>query len=309
MSQPTLPPDDSAVRRLVFVRLLSRLAADQAQAPEPLCFAALLTMHDCVELFLHLAAERLNIGKKRTEFMQYFELIEPVLGEPLAQRETMRRLNSARVALKHHGTQPGRREVGTFAVAVEDFLSSNAPRVFGLDIGAISLAQLVTEETVRASLERADNQFEQGDIPEALVSIAEAFARLLKAYRVGSTLTRNLEEAARQLDRAIGSAYSRGPAGKMAKAIEELADEVALLRHGVDTRDLTLFRSLTPTVAIAMAGNAQAVWAHDSSSITARDARLCYDFVVDSALRIQAGHSWMSEVGGRRYFGSAFGNV
>ena len=51
------------------------------------------------------------------QFMQYFDLIDATLqptGQRLEQREGMRRLNSARVELKHNGTLPSTRAIDGF---------------------------------------------------------------------------------------------------------------------------------------------------------------------------------------------------
>jgi len=72
---------------------------------------------------------------------------------------------------------------------------------------------------------------------------------------------------------------------------------VTLLRHGVDTRRLTVFRALTPDVAISAAGNARGAWIGQSGNISGGAVHFCCDFVIDSALRIREVHDVTSELG------------
>ena len=90
--------EESIVRRLAFIKYLYAVAIEQSKRPEPLCSASILTFHDAIELFLRLASEHKNVGKKELTFMDYWNILDPKLpaGYP-TQKESMRRLNSARV--------------------------------------------------------------------------------------------------------------------------------------------------------------------------------------------------------------------
>lgn len=295
------------MHRLVFIKYLHRASLEQANEPEPMCAAALLTFHDSIELFLQLASELLNVGSKRVDFMEYFDYLASALGRPLAHREAMRRLNNARISLKHHGTMPAKRAIESFGSAVDDFLTSNTPLVFGKNFGEISLAALVANEDVRACLTRADSEIAQAQTTDALASIAEAFQRLLYAYDVRTQSKHELKRVGEELDRAVNSRYATGPGGKLADIVEKFFDEVALLRHGLDTRRLAVFRALTPHISIAMSGSVHVAWFQDASSATPAAMRFCYDFVVESALRIQQIHSIAEGLPLDRFFGSGFG--
>ncbi|HBX87013.1 MAG TPA: hypothetical protein DEG09_00170 [Marinilabiliaceae bacterium] len=95
------------MQRLAFIKYLYTVAVEQSKQPEPLSSSSILSFHNSIELFLQLASEYLDVGSKSPGFMDYWELLEPKLTEGgLTQKESMRRLNKARVALKHHGTLP-----------------------------------------------------------------------------------------------------------------------------------------------------------------------------------------------------------
>jgi hypothetical protein len=75
-------------RRLAFSKYLLTLANAQSKQPEPLASAALLGFHDAIEFFLQVASEKLNVGKPKIEFLEYWDLIAPKLApNELPQRE------------------------------------------------------------------------------------------------------------------------------------------------------------------------------------------------------------------------------
>src|SRR6266496_2832550 len=121
-----MPLDETEMRRLAFARYLFTLGVSQSKAAEPLAPASLLTFHDAVELYLQLASERLNVGKAQPNFMEYWDFINPKLApEELPQKESMRRLNKARVALKHHGTFPSKLDVESFRATTASFFEDS----------------------------------------------------------------------------------------------------------------------------------------------------------------------------------------
>jgi hypothetical protein len=76
------------MQRLAFIRYLYSSAVEQSRQPEPVAALAVLSLHDAVELVLHLAAEHTNanLGKK-PEFNEYFGVINAQLApESLSQR-------------------------------------------------------------------------------------------------------------------------------------------------------------------------------------------------------------------------------
>jgi hypothetical protein len=176
-------PDKSTIERLSFIKFLYGLGVEQSKAAEPMNAASLLTLHDSVELFLQLASECLDIGKKGMNFLEYWDVLSRKLpDEGLTQREAMRRLNHARVALKHHGTRPSRSDVEAFRVTATTFFAENTHRVFGVPFESISLIDLVAYEVVRTTLEQAQQQISEGRFKDALSSCRLAFHLLLDQY-------------------------------------------------------------------------------------------------------------------------------
>lgn len=170
-------------RRLAFIKYLVTIGNQQVKQPEPLASAALLTFHDAVELFLQLTSEHVNAGSSQPNFMDYWGLINPKLvPDELPQRESMRRMNKARVALKHHGTLPSRFDLEDFNASVNRFFEQSTPLVFGVSLDSVSLVDFVACDEAKASLQQATAALEAGDLRKGIEACAEAFDDLISDY-------------------------------------------------------------------------------------------------------------------------------
>lgn len=275
---------ESSIRRLAFIRYLLRLGIEQSYAPEPLCAAAVLSFHDSVELLLQLASEELDAGSPHPNFMDYFAQLDDALApRSLDQKELMRRLNKSRVALKHHGTMPSRLDIEAFRSGVQAFFESTVPLVFRIDLASVSLAHLVENEATRSALLAADGHIAEERFEDASASLAVALAHELSAHGIPSWARHRMSSSLGAEDmRRLGRVLE-----PMQNAIDELAQEVTLLRNGIDARRLAVFRKLTPVAHLAMSGRVQLTRLASTPPITANSVRFCYDFVIDTALALQ----------------------
>lgn len=162
-------PDTSIVRRLAFAKYLHGVGIDQANKAEPLSSTSILTFHDAIELYFQIASEHLDIyvdPRKNTFLMNYFDLLKPKLPESVEvfKRASVKRLNSARIALKHHGTLPSKFDIESFRVAVSEFFTDNTPIIFGIEFSQISLVEFVNPERVRTHLKEAEAVCEKGEL-------------------------------------------------------------------------------------------------------------------------------------------------
>ena len=130
--------EHSLLRRLSFVRHLYNLGVDQSHGPEPLASVALLTLHDASEMFLQIAAEHHDVGKNHIEFIDYWKLLEGK-GINLSHREPMRRLNKARVGMKHQGLTLAKSQIDGFRSTVTNFLYDNSLAAFELEFDRFRL--------------------------------------------------------------------------------------------------------------------------------------------------------------------------
>ena len=148
----------TATRRLAFIKYIYQTAIAQSHAPSPLSSASLLMMHDAIELFLQLASEHLNVGAKQPGFMDYWDILNKKLApNEVERKESMRRLNKARVALKHNGIFPSELDIESFRASTTNFFDDNTPIVFNVDLNDISLIEFVPLESSREKLNEAEN--------------------------------------------------------------------------------------------------------------------------------------------------------
>jgi hypothetical protein len=305
--------DAPTMERLAFIRYLYTVGVEQSWQPEPMAAASVLTFHDSVELFLQLAAERLNApalaasaGRGEPSLGEYFELLKRKLGGAgLAEQEAMARLNRARIALKHHGTLPSGLTIEAFRASVTGFFEANTPLAFGTPFGDISLSVLVRLPEARNGVKGAQTLGEQGRIEEALQELAVAFAKLLWDYedRKRSTFGRSPSffGADMTFERSIFLRIPDGRFGdfadKVSDAIEATRDALRIIAMGLDYRRYALFRALTPTVHRTLGGFhvSGRTWEVAPSAAALRE---CLDFVVDSAIRLQASDYDISGAGG-----------
>lgn len=280
------------LRRLAFIRYLFNVAVEQSKQAEPLAAASVLSFHDSVELFMQLTSEHLNEGKNAVHFMEYFDLLKLPNGQTLSEKESIRRLNNARVALKHDGILPSKFEIDALRASVTSFFETNTQLAFGLEFRSVSMLNLVQCKEAKACLEEADKLIVEGKHEDALDKIAVAFIRLIDDYEdrkrtqfgqspffFGESLT------------FLGSSFRnmrdlKELADKISRTVEDIQDALKLLSLGLDYRRYAKFRLLTPHILRTLGGiNIQRFGRAKTPS--SEDCRFCYDFVIESALHLQ----------------------
>jgi len=283
--------DENIVKRLAFIKYLYKVAVEQSQRPEPLGSASVLTFHDAIEFFLRLASEYLNAGKKETSFMEYWEILTKKLPEGLpTQRESMRRLNQVRVALKHHGTLPSKLDIEAFRASATNFFEENTLPIFNIKFSKVSLIDLVQCEKTKNSLKESAQLLEQNKGEESLGKAAIAFAQLIDDYEsrkkgqfghspffFGESLTSWEHSSFPDIDAVI-------------KSIEALQDAVKILSLGIDYRKYVKFRLLTPSIYRTMDGiyNINRMERGSKKISTGKDIQFCIDFVIESSITLAA---------------------
>lgn len=173
----------STIQRLAFAKYLYSLAVEQSKAPELMSAASLLTFHDSIEFFLQISGEHLNVGSKNPNFMDYWDHFAKKLSVPdFPQKESMRRLNKARVALKHNGTLPSKLDIEAFRAASNLFFEDATKLVFDLDFSQISLIEYVSPEESRIHLKKAEDLCLKKMFDDATVEVALAFEKMISNY-------------------------------------------------------------------------------------------------------------------------------
>lgn len=288
---------DVTMQRLALIRYLYTSGVEESRRPEPLNAASILTFHDSIELFLEVASEHLDVGGKNPAFMEYWELLKPKLpGDGLTQKESMRRLNKSRVALKHHGTLPSRLDIEAFRATTTNFFEENAPLVFGIEFDAISMLSLIEDPNARSTLEQADLLLRlEGDREEALDMIALAFNQLIDGYEdskrgrlgrspffFGGSLTFLDSFFMRVEDRKLAEFID-----KTKESLEAMQTAMKVMSLGLDYRRYAKFRLLTPRATRMIGGDYSIHRFKRDEPPSVGDCRFCYDFVIETAIHLQ----------------------
>ncbi len=298
-------------RGLAVVRYLYDLALQQGRQAGLRRGAAILTFHDAVEMFLVLGLQHHDVYSARRlyQFGEYWtELASAGVGA--TQRGTMEALSRVRANFKHHTILPSPSALEDARVHVRDFFTENAPIVFGVNLEDISLASTVSFERTRAYLEEAEKHMTDSLFDEAIGKIALAFAILLVDYEASrlqgrSTRARNPSLLDRlQLSLGGLDTANRGDPSIPRRIADRLRDFGDHVRSRFDSIDTTLklvglgidyerylrFASLAPVVVMLASEDpsrwGRAEW-HRDSPPTLDDCRFCFDFVIDSSLRLQ----------------------
>ena len=284
-------------RRLAFIKYVYNLGVKQSQQPEPLGAVSILTFHDSIELFLQLSSEHLDIGKQSPGFMEYWDILKQRMpGDGLTQKESMRRLNKSRVALKHNGTMPSKLDIEAFRASTTNFFEENTQLVFSVEFRDISLINLIKYNNVKLELEKASKLISEEKIREATTNIKIAFIHLMNTHYMniqeiyGGAFLKFGEDM--ESYTSFLTDYKNAELSEFAdhtiEAIGEISSALKIISLKINYQDYAKFNLFTPNINFSTTGKLLGIHHHSNSDNLAIDeCRFCFDFVLESALIIQ----------------------
>jgi hypothetical protein len=290
----TKPLDPLTVQRLAYVRFLYQQGLEHTRRPAPLSSSALLSFHDAVENFLGLTAEHLGVEvKPAITFMEYWGAIKPA--RELPGKASMKRLNDARVSLKHHGNFPSVPTLERARDAVVEFFTSTAPDVFGVAFDEIDMVGLVPQEETARLLREVKTHADIGDYGHALGGLAVAFEALLYHY-AGALHSWDWKETPFSFGPRLGSDDYRADAftrkgdfphalEKTMKVATETQKALRIMGLGISFPEYARFAALTPSVSRAANGQISFMIPTGELAPTAEAYEWASHFVIESALR------------------------
>jgi hypothetical protein len=168
--------DAIIIQRLTLIKHVFELGIHQSSLPETVSFTAILTMHDAIDMFMNLAAEKCSIVEKNRSpyLMQYFDLIPK-----LSLRAPVNKINSRRNSLKHNGILPAKLEVRDTCDITKAFLYDNCETIFNIDFRDMSMNDLIDDVVIKSFLKDAEKKKSVGNYENAAVSIAKAYFHIL----------------------------------------------------------------------------------------------------------------------------------
>lgn len=165
------------IRRLSLIKHLYRTGLEKASLPETISFTSILLLHDSIDMFMNLAAEKKEIKKainQKTFLMNYFDLIPE-----LTLKASINKINKRRNALKHDGIVPAKLEIEDTCSVAKYFFEENTKIIFDKDFEDISLFDLITFDKVKLFLKTANDFYEEAKFEEAAKEIAKSYFHLL----------------------------------------------------------------------------------------------------------------------------------
>lgn len=310
-----MQPDLPTLRRLALIRYQHQIGVQQAKLPEPLSSIGILTLHDAVESFLVLAAECLDVVPP--QFEKYWDVLSKSLphGANLAGAEAGKRLNRLRVLIKHHGGIASSANIEQAVLDVSSFMAANCEILFGIDYGAISLAHVIPERSVRQMVMAADEAASTEDYKGAMVNLVNAFDALFKPHRWRRPGQWGRPESPFHFGPDIKISSESWPSGaSTSAALRRLAEEHAAITVAVGEMQAAMrmtalgiefsayqrFKSLTPQFHDIFRGNDPTFTRVFQSSPAYAPTRdhydFCQQFIVTAALRLAEAESHIEKV-------------
>jgi hypothetical protein len=297
-------PSRDEMRRLTLIRHLYNIGVSQSMEAEPRSGLALLPFHDAVEMFLQLASERHGAGAtNKAQFMEYWDLLskKDVI---LTQKDGMKRLNTARVSLKHSGILCAAVDLEGIRATTTNFFQENTEKVFHIPFHTISLVALISDKEIAQHVADAEKALSAKDYKKTLVHIKTAFILSLRQYEtkaraashqahdptlLSSTLHRLSPFHASDLARGLEGDASRA-ARDIAEAVESMAssfgEAITVIGYGLDFHTYLEFKANTPFAHETISGNIIPEFFQEPTQDTETIQR-CINFVVDTAIRLK----------------------
>ncbi len=191
--------------------------------------------------------------KKNVEFLGYWEAVKPF---ELPKKEQMKRLNDARVALKHNGTFPSEHQIEQARETLSDFFVTVTRKVFGVDFDAVDMVDLLTQPETARLVREAQTHADVGDYPMAMAGLVLAFDALLDHYATGDRPAgKSPFEFGIRLYRAdvvqlqnAGNSQNNPKLKKLGEFAIAAQDALRVISLGIDYPSLARFRVMTPPV-------------------------------------------------------------
>lgn len=289
--------DELTTKRLAVIKQLYLHGVEQSYEVEPMNGFSILSFHDSVEMFMKLCAEQKGVKiNKDVNFGDYFVKLPNLSGSA-----TMTNLNNKRVSLKHYGSLPSNLDIEVSRANVTDFFEQNTPVFFNVQFGEISLVSLIKYDSVRDYLNKAMSNLLSNEYKDSITNSQIAFKELMWCYKTENT--KNYESILGEsfnfafqssffLKMGLGRDFD-GFIDNVSTSIPLLEERVNIIGLGIDYLHYRKFKLLSPYIEM---------WPHktgderysvfiegdrDRRICSQRNAQFCFDFVIDSALKLQ----------------------
>lgn len=288
------------IRRLALVKYLYLRGVETSKQSDLVAGFSILSFHDCIEMFLILAAENRNVKNfKSIPFMQFWNEIPE-----LTLRSQIEALKDRRVAIKHRGQFPSRQDIDISRINTTDFLEENTLTIFGMNFYSISLADMIVNDAVKTLIKSAESKLAEGDVYGSLCESRLAFHILFTEYESNKSphqywdsllnVGKSVKDEYKKLvgnDSKLGADWFK----RITETTNQLRDILKYTALGVDYRKYVLFMTVTPDVTFYCKQNEYGVEPHflkqeiyeATKYLRSDNAQFCIDFIIECSLKIQ----------------------
>ena len=289
--------DELTTKRLAVIKQLYLHGVEQSYEVEPMNGFSILSFHDSVEMFMKLCAEVKGVKiTKDVKFGDYFSKLPDLLCNA-----TMSNLNSKRVSLKHYGALPSKLDIEISRVNVADFFEQNTPIFFNVQFDEISLVSLIKYNSVRNYLDKSLSDLSSKKYKESITNSQIAFKELMWCYETENT--KNFEsilgkscdftfQSSFHLNVGLGSDFNSF-IDNVSESIPLLEERLNIIGLGIDYMRYRKFKLLSPCIEMWPCENGDDKYSvfideeRDRRICSQKNAQFCFDFVIDSALKLQ----------------------
>ena len=289
--------DELTTKRLAVIKQLYLHGIEQSYEVEPMNGFSILSFHDSVEMFMKLCAEKrgIKIGRD-VNFGDYFSILPD-----LQYNATMTNLNSKRVSLKHYGAIPSKLDIEISRANVTDFFEHNTPIFFDVQFNEISLVSLIKYNSVKDYMNRALSDLSLNQYKDSITNSQIAFKELMWCYEMENTLhfesilgkSWNFSsQSSFHMKMGLGSDFDSF-IDNVSESIPLLEERLNIIGLGIDYLRYRKFKLLSPYIemwADEKGDDRYSVFideGRDRRICSQKNARFCFDFVIESALKLQ----------------------
>jgi hypothetical protein len=277
-------------RQLLLARFLYDEGRDMLDISNPFsCGLAISLFQDSVEILIWtIAKEREASINDNDPFTKLWDAVKVAKNNPeqieLPLKAKMLEMNKARVNFKHYGNLPDPSEAIKFQGYTEEFLRRATELFFEIDFYEISLADLVSNESVREKIKKTEEYFKVENWQECIRECAETQNMIPNPFdKILPPVDNRLKDVP-----SIDSDITNIAREKFSYICEYLG---ALRTLGMSSMltispvDYLKFNSIIPHVQLAVSGKKTIVYTR--SIYTAKEAEFCLKFITKYALTAQ----------------------
>ena len=289
--------DELTTKRLAVIKQLYLHGVEQSYEIEPMNGFSILSFHDSVEMFMKLCAEErgIKIGRD-VNFGDYYSKLPD-----LHCNATMTNLNSKRVNLKHYGTLPSKLDIEISRANVTDFFEQNTPIFFKVQFDEISLVSLVKYSSVRDYLNKSMSDLSSNNYEDSITNSQIAFKELMLCFETENTkhfesiLGKSCDfssQSSFHLNMVLGGDFDRF-IDRVSESIPLLEERLNIIGLGIDYLRYRKFKLLSPNIEMWSDEKGDDKYSvfidkeRDRRICSQKNAQFCFDFVIESALKLQ----------------------